>query len=71
MGKGARRKQSGTMNEMNDLAQQQFEYFQGQQAIRQEQVDRSRGLYEDFQFTNPFANLQNPYADLQNPFADL
>ena len=71
MGKSAKRKQAATMNEMNQMASDQFDYFQGQQQIAQTQADETRAEYEAFEFTNPFADAQNVYAGAINPYADL
>ena len=40
MGKKARRRQRATMNEMNELANEQFDYFTGQQQIAQDRVEK-------------------------------
>ena len=71
MGKKAKRRQRETMNEMNTMVQDQTDYFAEQQRIAQEQADRARGQFEDFQFTNPFADATNPYAGLQTSFDNL
>ena len=71
MGKSAKRKQAATMNEMNQMASDQFDYFQEQQQTAQTQADETRAEYEAFEFTNPFADAQNVYAGAINPYADL
>ena len=71
MGKGAKRKQARAMNEMNMLAQEQFDYFKGQQEAQQSVVDAQREQYEAFEFTNPFADAQNPFADVQTDFRNI
>ena len=70
-GKKSKAKQTAAMNEMNAMIQRQVEEFKGQQQSAQQQLDRTRTDYEDFQFTNPFASAQNVFADAQNPYADL
>ena len=71
MGKKAKRNQARTMNRMNAAAQEQFDYFKGQQEIAQAQVDETRADYEAFEFTNPFADAQNPFADIQTEFDNI
>ena len=71
MGKRAKRRQAATMNQMNQMAQDQFGYFEEQQGIAQAQVDETRAGYEAFQFTNPFADAQNPFADIQTQFGNI
>ena len=69
MGKGAKRKQAATMNQMNEMVQSQADLYAGRQQTAQQQVDQTRADYEAFQFTNPFAGAQNVYAGAQNTFA--
>ena len=45
MGKRAKRRQAATMNQMNQMAQDQFGYFEEQQGIAQAQVDETRARY--------------------------
>ena len=71
MGKKAARRQAAAMNEMNALAQEQFDYYKEQQGEAQIRVDEQRAQYEAFEFTNPFAGAQNVFAGAQNPYAGL
>ena len=71
MGKRARRRQAATMNQMNQMAQDQFGYFEEQQGIAQAQVDETRADYEAFQFTNPFADAQNAFGGIQTQFGNI
>ena len=59
MGKSAKRKQTATMNEMNQMVQAQVEDYGGRRQVAQENVDLQRAQFEGFQFTNPFASAQN------------
>jgi len=71
MGKKAKRKQTGAMNEMNTMVQGQVDEFAGKQQIAQDRADKTRTQYENFQFKNPYASAQNVYAGAQNKFAGL
>ena len=71
MGKSAKRKQTATMNEMNTMVQGQVDEFKSKQQIAQDRADKTRGQYEDFEFTNPYAGAQNVYAGAQNAYAGL
>ena len=71
MGKRARRRQAATMNQMNQMAQDQFGYFEEQQGIAQAQVEETRADYEAFQFTNPFADAQNAFGGIQTQFGNI
>tara|TARA_R100001129_G_scaffold156001_1_gene119106 strand:+ start:2034 stop:2933 length:900 start_codon:yes stop_codon:yes gene_type:complete len=70
-GKKSKRRQRATMNEMNQMIQDQVDQFGSAQQIAQEQALETRGQYEDFEFTNPFAGAQNVFAGAQNAYADL
>ena len=71
MGKNARGRQTRTMNEMNALAQEQFDYFKEQQGIQKGIVDVQREQYEACDFDNPFADAQNPFANVQTDFRNI
>ena len=70
-GKKSKRKQTAAMNDMNAMIQGQVDEFKGKQQVAQDRADKTRGQYEDFQFTNPFAGAQNTYAGAQNAYAGL
>ena len=59
------------MNQMNQMAQDQFGYFEEQQGIAQAQVEETRADYEAFQFTNPFADAQNAFGGIQTQFGNI
>tara|TARA_R100000329_G_scaffold111600_1_gene91658 strand:- start:423 stop:1241 length:819 start_codon:yes stop_codon:yes gene_type:complete len=71
MGKRARRRQAATMREMNQMAQEQFEYFQVRQEEQQAILDQQKEQFKSFQFENPFADIKNPYEDLKTEFENL
>jgi hypothetical protein len=71
MGKSAARKQSGVMNQMQDMASDQFDYFKGEQIKQQGVVDAQKEEYKNFEFTNDFADLTNPYANIQTEFDNV
>ena len=70
-GKGAKANQTRAMNEMNAMIQQQVKDAQVDKARAQAQADKTRGQYEDFEFTNPFAEAQNAYAGIQTEFDNI
>ena len=71
MGGKSRRAQARAMNEMNELAQEQFDYYKEEQQKQQIVLDAQKQQYEDFEFENPFADLTNPYADIQTEFDNV
>jgi len=71
MGKKAKRRQRATMNQMNQMVQDQVTDFQGRQVVAQGAVDAQRAEFEDFQFTNPFAGAQNAFRDIQTQFGNV
>ena len=70
-GKRSKRRQTATMNEMNEMIQGQVEDFKGERADAQAALDAQRAQYEAFDFTNPFAGARNVYAGAQNAYAGL
>jgi len=70
-GKKSKRRQTSAMNDMNAMIQGQVDEFKGKQQIAQDRADKTRGQYEDFQFTNAFGGAQNTYAGAQNAYAGL
>ncbi len=70
-GKKSKARQTATMNQMNEMIQAQVDEFKGAQQVAQDQAIKTRGQFEDFQFTNPFAGAQNVYAGAQNAYAGL
>jgi len=71
MGKGARKRQAAAMAEMNQLAQEQFDYYQSEQEKQQAVVDAQKEQYEAFQFQDPFADTRNPFAGIQTDFRNI
>ena len=70
-GKKSKRKQTSTMNQMNSMIQGQVDMFGKERTVAQDRADKTRQQYEDFEFTNPFADAQNPYGGLQTDFKNL
>jgi len=68
-GKGAKANQTATMNQMNEMIQGQVDMFGEERIAAKDRADKTRGQYEDFEFTNSFAGAQNVYAGAQNTFA--
>ena len=70
-GKRSKRRQTATMNQMNQMIQEQVDMYTTRQEEAQAQADATRADFEAFEFTNPFAGAQNVYAGARNPYADL
>ena len=64
MGKRAARRQASAMREMNQMAQEQFDYFSERQQAQETAVAEQRASFEDFKFENPFAGMENVMEDL-------
>ena len=61
MGAKSRKKMYG---EARDIADASLATGREQQRAAQANVNASRGAYEDFEFKNPYANMENVYEDL-------
>jgi len=66
-----KRKQKDAMADMRELADEQVDYYTGQQQDAQDAVDESREVFDNFEFKNDFEDLQNPYADIQTEFDNV
>ena len=64
MGKRARRRQASVMREMNQMAQEQFDYFSERQQAQEAATAEQRASFEAFQFENPFEGMENVFEDL-------
>jgi len=42
--------------------------FQKEQRAR---LDKQKKIYEEFEFTNPYANVKNYFGNIENPYEDL
>tara|TARA_R100001082_G_C4363430_1_gene160587 strand:+ start:694 stop:2328 length:1635 start_codon:yes stop_codon:yes gene_type:complete len=69
-GKKAADNQAEIMETMLDEAERNRDYFQPQFEAQQEVVDAEMQNFKDFEFTNPYADLENPYADIRTDFGN-
>ena len=51
----------------NQQVMDQLEYQREQDAL----LEAERQRYREFEFTNPYANLQNPFEGMENAYEDL
>jgi len=63
-GKRSKRKQTAAMNEMNQMIQGQVDESKAFREQAQGVADKTRKQYEDFEFTNPFENMENRFEDM-------
>lgn len=72
MGSSSGGRRANEINEeMNRLAQEQFEYYREEKIKQQANVDRQRESFEAFEFSNPFAEATNQFAGLDTQFDNL
>jgi hypothetical protein len=62
MGGGARRR---LQNKMLDTTKGQIKAYRAEQKIQREVLAKQKGEYRQFQFKNPYADMQNVYEDLK------
>ena len=70
-GKKSKRKQTASMNDMNQMIQGQVDEFGVKQQVAQDRVDKTRQQYEDFEFSNPYAGAENKFAGLENQYEGM
>ena len=68
MGGRARRR---LQRQMMDATNAQIAAYREEQAIQRELLKKQKQEYRDFQFKNPYADLQNYYAGMENVYEDL
>ena len=68
MGGRARRR---LQRQMMDATNAQIAAYREEQAIQRELLKKQKQEYRDFQFKNPYADLQNYYAGMENGYEDL
>lgn len=63
------------MGKMQDATNKQLEKFNEEQTKQRELLETQKQKYREFEFVNPYKNMQNPLAGLQmefeNPYEDL
>ena len=69
--KRAERNQKEQIKKMQDFTSGMVADYKGQVADQQGAVDAAMSNYQDFDFTNPFADITNPYAGIQTEFDNL
>ena len=57
----------GAASDANTQVTDQLKYQKEQDAL----LEAQRQRYREFEFTNPYANLQNPFEGMQNVYEDL
>ena len=62
MGGGARRRLQG---QMMNMTKEQIEAYRAEQKIQREVLAKQKDEYRQFQFKNPYANMENRFEDLK------
>tara|TARA_R110000765_G_scaffold225379_2_gene329371 strand:- start:1430 stop:2233 length:804 start_codon:yes stop_codon:yes gene_type:complete len=70
-GKKSKRKQTAAMNDMNQMIQGQVDDFGVKQQVVQGRADKTRQQYEDFKFSNPYAEAENKFAGLESQYKGM
>jgi hypothetical protein len=63
-GKKSKRNQTRTMNQMNQMIQGQVDESKAYREQAQGVADKTRKQYENFEFSNPFENMENRFEDM-------
>jgi hypothetical protein len=63
-GKRSKANQTSTMNEMNQMIQDQVDESKAYRKQAQGVADKTRRQYENFEFSNPFENMENRFEDM-------
>tara|TARA_R100000988_G_scaffold34748_1_gene17442 strand:- start:944 stop:1864 length:921 start_codon:yes stop_codon:yes gene_type:complete len=68
MGGRARRR---IARESQEFAREQVAAYRAEQAIQRDILEKQKEEYRQFEFVNPYRDLQNYYEDMENVFEDL
>jgi hypothetical protein len=68
MGGRARRR---IARESMEFAKEQVAAYRAEQAIQRDILEKQKEEYRQFEFVNPYRDLQNYYEDMENVFEDL
>tara|TARA_R110000737_G_scaffold69396_2_gene97886 strand:+ start:67 stop:765 length:699 start_codon:yes stop_codon:yes gene_type:complete len=63
-GKRSKRNQTSTMNQMNQMIQGQVDESKTYREQSQAAANKTRKQYEDFEFKNPYENMENRFEDM-------
>ena len=71
MGRRAKNKQNQLSQDMMDATNAQLEKFNNEQAAQRKLLERQKKEYKEFEFVNPYQDMQNPLATLQTEFENV
>ena len=63
MGRRAKRRQAALSEEMFAATQAQLERYNEEQAVQRELLEEQKDKYRQFEFKNPYADMENVYED--------
>jgi|TARA_R110000765_G_scaffold138524_3_gene238483 hypothetical protein len=64
MGKSAKNKQNQLSEKMFASTEKQLERYNDEQIVQRELLEKQKAKYRNFEFKNPYADMQNPFEDI-------
>jgi len=64
MGKSAKNKQAQLSEDMFTASEEQLERYNDEQQIQRELLETQKAKYRQFEFKNPYADMENPMEDM-------
>tara|TARA_R110002020_G_scaffold134196_7_gene299298 strand:- start:2462 stop:3307 length:846 start_codon:yes stop_codon:yes gene_type:complete len=64
MGRSAKNKQAELSSEMFEATEKQLERYNDEQVVQRELLEEQKDRYREFEFKNPYANMENVMEDM-------
>ena len=64
MGRKAKAKQNQLSEKMFVATEKQLERYNDEQIVQRELLEKQKAKYRNFEFKNPYADMENPMEDL-------
>ena len=71
MGRKAKNKQAQLSQDMFDATEEQLRRYNEEQAVQRKLLEKQKDRYREFEFKNPYKDLQNPLAGIQTDFENV
>ncbi len=71
MGRKAKNRQAALSEEMFQATQEQLERYNDEQAVQRELLEEQKDKYRQFEFKNPYADMENQFANMENFYEDM
>jgi len=71
MGRSAKRSQRRIQEKMFKSTEEQLRRYNREQKIQRQLLEKQKGVYREFEFVNPYADMKNQFADVRNYYTGM